>query len=167
MTQKSPRPRCHTFTPEKLPAATAEQLVEIELRNMAPVLEAMGISLTSEKVREGLAAARQVIVVMQHARALGFLTFSLSAPKTAFVKSIQVRHEGGNAWVLFRLLREAARLLSTNGVETVTSVVQRTNPHSLDLHRQLGFIAEKEFAQAIRFTIPAAALARKILRKEA
>jgi ribosomal protein S18 acetylase RimI-like enzyme len=126
---------------EAIASGLAERIVELDRRNMQPVMEAAGIPFPEEKRRRGLEGGATLIVASDGGVLAGYLQFQPSwrDPERIYIASIQVepRHRGGR--LMLRLLAELRRLLELRHFSGFETGVQKANTAAVEMYRKIGF----------------------------
>ena len=122
----------------------AEQIGELDRRNMQAVLERAGIEFPLEKRRKGLASDSTFIVAFDGERLAGYLDYlrSWTNPDYIYIGSVQIETEYRGGGLLLRLLEQFRTLVADEEFAGFETNVQKVNIAAVRLCRKLGFTLE-------------------------
>jgi len=135
-----------------------EQLVELECKNILPVLASVGLNLTPQHMREQLEYFREsdVVLSLDSGRVDGFAMYDVQGTEVTII-SFNLQ-KFNNLRVLSTLLGAIFQNLQTTVVERVKSRAHHTNTRSLNFHRRMGFKEVARTEHHIEFQISKADL---------
>lgn len=129
---------------ELVSSRLAEQIVELDRRNMQPVLERAGIDFPVEKRRKGLASDSTFIIAFDGERLAGYLDYlrSWTNPDYIYIGSVQIETEYRGGGLLLMLLERFRTLVANEEFAGFETNVQKVNAAVVKLYRKLGFTLE-------------------------
>ena len=138
---------------QKIDETDLKQFAEIEMRNMAPILKAIGIHFTEEMLWEDLRENQEFVSISQEGRVVAFMRFQQMEDSAIFIKSIQLASPEKDKVLLRTLLRKFIKKLKTRKFSRLVTTVQKSNKESIRFHERLGFQVDEEFQSAVRFEL--------------
>jgi ribosomal protein S18 acetylase RimI-like enzyme len=125
-------------------SALAEQIMDLDRKNMQPVLEQAGIAFPVEKRRKGLASDSTFIVAFDGQRLAGYLDYlrSWTNPDYIYIGSVQIEAEYRGGGLLLMLLEEFRTLVAGEEFAGFETNVQKVNVAAVRLYRKIGFRLE-------------------------
>jgi ribosomal protein S18 acetylase RimI-like enzyme len=152
------------MTPDTPPAATLDEILELDLLTLRAHTERAGDHLDPDAHREKLRRSLADGVLCAVRRDGRLAAYALLRPDADdghgwFVTGLGTHPERRAAPILADLFAQLAALAARHGVETLRSHVYKTNRLSMNFHRKLGFRITRENARAIEFVATIATLA--------
>ena len=116
-----------------------EQLIELECKNILPILASVGLHLTPQHMREQLDFFKDSDVVISHENGAveGFVMYEVKGPEVTIISFNLKKFNNGK--ILSTLLSEILKNLQSNAIATIRSHAHHTNSKSLNFHRRMGF----------------------------
>ena len=129
---------------ELLGSALAEQIVELDRRNMQRVFDQAGLEFPLEKRRKGLESDATFIVAFDGETLAGYLDYlrSWTNPDYIYIGSVQIEKRYRGSSLLLRLLDQFRSLVSSEDFVGFETNVQKANVAAANLYRKLGFTLE-------------------------
>lgn len=128
---------------ELLGSVVAEQIMELDRKNMQSVFAAAGIEFPLAKRRKGMESATFILALDGEALA-GYLEYlrSWTNADNIYIGSVQIerRYRGGG--LLLQLLERFRELMAAEDFAGFETNVQKVNVTAANLYRKLGFTLE-------------------------
>lgn len=123
------------LTPNQL-----EQVIELECKNIIPILASVGIDLTVEMMRSEVESFQEdpIVLCLNEDRVDGFIIYSYREDHV-LIKTFNLRRFN-SFYVLSTLLKNIAKDLEKNDIDLVISRCHHTNQKSLNFHRRMGLV---------------------------
>jgi hypothetical protein len=136
-----------------VPTDLLEEILIMEY-SILPTLLAVGININEAEIRDELwKDPEQIILITKSEKGIRGLFRYSNTTNHIFVKSLFINQKMGKVTSFIELGREIYNALLLESLETVESVVQKSNSVSLSLHYKLGFKKMKETEKVIRFKL--------------
>jgi hypothetical protein len=122
----------------------AEQIVELDRRNMQDVLDRAGLEFPLGKRRKGLESDATFILAFDGETLAGYLDYlrSWTNPDYIYIGSVQMSERYRGSSLLLRLLDQFRSLVSSEDFIGFEASVQKVNVSAANLYRKLGFTLE-------------------------
>jgi ribosomal protein S18 acetylase RimI-like enzyme len=129
---------------ELLGSTLAEQILELDLRNMQHVLAEAGIDFPFEKRRKGLESDATFILAFDGEMLAGYLDYlrSWTNPDHIYIGSVQIEKRYRGSRLLLRLLDQFSTLVAAEDFAGFETNVQKVNVAAANLYRKIGFTLE-------------------------
>ena len=129
---------------ELLGSALAEQILELDRRNMQHVLAEAGIGFPLEKRRKGLESDATFIVGFDGETLAGYLDYlrSWTNPDYIYIGSVQIEKRYRGSSLLLLLLDRFRTLVAAEDFAGFETNVQKVNVAAANLYRKIGFTLE-------------------------
>lgn len=143
-----------------------DDIIELERVNMTPILEELGFTFDSEKLRENLSKDQEIVTIYKEDVLLGCIryTYIPDLPHAVKVLSIQINNPKKNRFVLVSLKKKFLKDLNSKDIKKVITIVQKSNLDSIHFHEKLGFKVSREFEKAIEYSAELSELNRKYFK---
>lgn len=124
-----------------LGSVLAEQIIELDRRNMQPILDQAGIEFPVEKRRKGLESNSTFIVALDGETVAGYLDYlrSWSNRDYIYIGSVQVEAKYRATNVLLMLLDRFRTLVAGEDFAGFETNVQKMNIQAVKLYQKIGF----------------------------
>lgn len=129
---------------ELLGSALAEQILELDRRNMQAVFDQAGLEFPLEKRRKGLESDATFILAFDGETLAGYLDYlrSWTNPEYIYIGSVQIEKRYRGSSVLLRLLDQFRTLVTAEDFVGFETNVQKVNVVAANLYHKLGFTLE-------------------------
>ena len=123
----------------------AEEIIELDRRNMRPVFEKTGIDFPEEKRRRGLLSDPTFVIAFDGRTVAGYIEYlrSWNDPRYIYVGSVQIekRFRGGS--LILMLFDEFRTLVAAEDFLGFETGVQKANTAAVRMYRKIGFRLEE------------------------
>jgi ribosomal protein S18 acetylase RimI-like enzyme len=130
---------------ELIESGLAEEIIELDRRNMRPVFERAGIEFPEEKRRRGLRSDPTFIVAFDGGAVAGYIEYlrSWNDPNYIYVGSVQIEKRYRNAGLILALFDELRSLVAGEDFVGFETNVQKANTAAVKMYRKIGFSLEE------------------------
>ena len=127
-----------------LGSALAEQIVDLDRRNMRPILERAGIEFPVENRRKGLESGSTFIIACDGETLAGYLDYlrSWTNPNYIYIGSVQIEARFRGTSLLLMLLDQFRMSISGEEFAGFETNVQKANLSAARLYQKIGFELE-------------------------
>lgn len=123
----------------------AEQIIQFDKTNMAPILEKAGIDFPEEKRRRGLQSDPTFIIAFDDQSIAGYLEYlrSWNDPNYIYIGSIQITEKHRNTRLILELIDKFRNVVAGEDFIGLETNVQKSNLRAVKMYRKLGFRLEQ------------------------
>ena len=127
-----------------LDTALAQQIIELDRRNMQSTLDQAGIEFPEEKRRKGLESDATFIIAFDNETIAGYLDYlrSWTNPDYIYIGSVQIAKRYRGTGLLLTLLDQLRNSLASEEFVGLETNVQKVNVAAARLYRKIGFRLE-------------------------
>lgn len=129
------------------------QIVELEIQNILPVLASVGLNLTEGNMRDQLHFFREseVVLSLNAGSVDGFAIYEVK-DTTVMIVTFNLR-KFNSARILSELLGQISQNLESSPIQLINSQANHTNQKSINFHRRMGFVEVGVTEHHIEFQI--------------
>jgi ribosomal protein S18 acetylase RimI-like enzyme len=122
----------------------ADQIVDLDRRNMQSTLDQAGLEFPDEKRRRGLESDATFIIACDNEMIAGYLDYlrSWTNPDFIYIGSVQIEKRYRSTGLLLMLLDELRNLLADEDFAGLETNVQKVNVTAARLYQKIGFTLE-------------------------
>ena len=130
---------------EVLESGLAEEIIELDRRNMRRILELAGIEFPEERRRRGLQSDPTFVVAFDAGAVAGYIEYlrSWNDPRYIYVGSVQIEKGYRNGRLLLLLFDEFKTLVAREDFAGFETNVQKANTAAVKMYRKIGFSLEE------------------------
>jgi ribosomal protein S18 acetylase RimI-like enzyme len=130
---------------EALESGLAEEIIELDRRNMRQILELAGIEFPEERRRRGLQSDPTFVVAFDAGAVAGYIEYlrSWNDPRYIYVGSVQVEERYRNTGLILSLFDEFRALVAGEDFIGFETNVQKVNTAAVRMYRRIGFGLEE------------------------
>ena len=123
----------------------AEEIIELDRRNMRPIFEKAGIDFPEEKRRRGLLSDPTFIIAFDGPAVAGYIEYlrSWNDPRYVYVGSVQIEKRRRNGRLILLLFDELRTLVAGEDFLGFETNVQKVNTAAVKMYRKIGFRLEE------------------------
>ena len=127
-----------------LNTALAEQLTDLDRRNMQSILDQAGIEFPEEKRRRGLHSDSTFIIAFDNDTIAGYLDYlrSWTSSDYIYIGSVQIKKRYRGTDLLLRLLDQFRMAVANEDFAGFETNVQKVNTAAAKLYQKIGFRLE-------------------------
>jgi ribosomal protein S18 acetylase RimI-like enzyme len=127
-----------------LDTALAQQIIDLDRRNMQLILDQAGLEFPEEKRRRGLESDATFIIAFDNEMIAGYLDYlrSWNNADYIYIGSVQVEKRYRGTGLLLMLLDELRNLLAAEDFAGLETNVQKVNVTAARLYQKIGFTLE-------------------------
>lgn len=129
------------------------QIVELEIQNILPVLASVGLNLTEGNMRDQLHFFREseVVLSLNAGSVDGFAIYEIKDTSVMIVTFNLRKFNSGR--ILSELLGQISQNLENSPIQLINSQANHTNQKSINFHRRMGFVEVGVTEHHIEFQI--------------
>ena len=122
----------------------AQQIIDLDRRNMQSILDRAGIEFPEEKRRKGLESNATFIIAFDNEMLAGYLDYlrSWTNPDYIYIGSVQIEKRYRGTGLLLMVLDQLRSLLAGEDFAGLETNVQKTNTAAARLYQKIGFKLE-------------------------
>lgn len=130
---------------EALESGLAEEIIELDRRNMRRILERAGIDFPEEKRRRGLQSDPTFVIAFDAGAIAGYIEYlrSWNDPRYIYVGSVQIEERHRNTGLILSLFDEFRALVACEDFIGFETNVQKVNASAVRMYRRIGFRLEE------------------------
>ena len=122
----------------------AEQIIDLDRRNMQSTLDAAGIEFPEDKRRKGLESDSTFIIAFDGPKIIGYLDYlpSWNNPEYVYIGSVQLEKRYRGTGLLLMLIDRFRTLVAAQDFAGFETNVQKANRPAVKLYQKIGFTLE-------------------------